>query len=95
MPGFEKCRVLSMSVTVEKDLTVVRLPAGFAPEIVDAIKAAILSNRSPGAGRVHLIVPTAAADITMDLGLKTVPPTPKLSAAITAVMLGSSERKAS
>lgn len=84
-----------MCVTVEKDLTIVRLPAGFAPETVDAIKAAILSNRSPGAGRVHLIVPTAAADITMDLGLKTVPPTPKLSGAITAAILGSSERKAS
>lgn len=84
-----------MSVSVEKELTVVRLPSGFAPEVVEAIKAAILANRSPGTGRVHLVVPTDTSVVTMDLGLKTVPPTPKLSAAIAAAIVGSSERKAS
>ena len=84
-----------MSVSIEKELTVVRLPIGFTPEVVEAIKAAILANRSPGSGRVHLIVPTGVADITMDLGLKTVPPTPRLSEALTRAIAGSEQRAAS
>lgn len=84
-----------MSVSTEKDLTIVRLPTTFAPDLIDAIKAAILANRSPGTGRVHLIVSTEKSEVTLDLGLKTIPPTPRLSKAITDVIAGSDQRLAS
>jgi hypothetical protein len=71
-----------MHVTLETGTTIITLPENASTELIDAIKTAILQNRTSAKGIVLIRVKTKADIITIDLGLKSIEPTPTLQRAL-------------